>query len=135
MMKEPVTYDFDFGGKTVMVVEDNQISFKLISAILSKVNVEIVHANSGNKALELCEYGNPLDLILMDLQLPGMNGLETTRKIKSIRPDIPVIATSASTFDELEAASRKAGCSAYISKPLQFKKLLELMQSLFDPKT
>lgn len=125
-------YDFDFTGKVVLVVEDNEISFKLISAVLSRVNVGIIHASNGRKAIEMCSSNPHLNLVLMDIQLPEVNGLEATKKIKRIRPDLSVIATTANTFDEDEAACREAGCAAYITKPLQFRKLFELMQSFFD---
>ena len=72
------------------------------------------------------------DLILMDMQMPEMNGLEATQKIKLIRPKLPVIATTANTFDEDEVTCRKAGCDAFLTKPLHFRKLFELMQSFFD---
>lgn len=125
-------YDFDFTGRVVLVVEDNHISFKLISAVLSKVKIGVVHASTGRKAIQACQSEQPLDIVLMDLQLPEVDGLEATRQIKKIRPDLPVIATTANTFDADQEACMEAGCSAYITKPLKFKKLFELMQSFFD---
>ena len=125
-------YDFDFTGNVVLVVEDNRISFKLISAVLSQVKVGIVHASDGRQAIELCGGKNHFDLVLMDMQMPEIDGLEATKKIKLIRPDLPVIATTANTFDEDMLACRNAGCDAFLTKPLQFEKLFELMQSLFD---
>jgi len=125
-------YDFDFGGKMILVVEDNPISFRLISAVLGQVNVNLIHAKNGHVAIEMCE-GNPdLELVLMDIQLPGIDGLQATREIKRFRPDLPVIATTANTYDEDRAASIEAGCSGYITKPLQFRKLFELIQLLLD---
>ena len=126
-------YDFDFTGKVVLVVEDNMISFKLISAVLSRVKAEVVHATNGLQAIELCGSSDHFDLVLMDMQMPEMNGLEATQKIKLIRPKLPVIATTANTFDEDEVTCRKAGCEAFLTKPLHFRKLFELMQSFFDP--
>lgn len=126
-------YDFDFTGKVVLVVEDNMISFKLISAVLSRVKTEVVHATNGLQAIELCGSSDHFDLVLMDMQMPEMNGLEATQKIKLIRPKLPVIATTANTFDEDEVTCRKAGCDAFLTKPLHFRKLFELMQSFFDP--
>jgi len=125
-------YNFDFTGKVVLVVEDNEMSFKLILAVLSRVKVEVIHASNGRQAIEMCRSNPYLDLVLMDLQLPEVNGFEATREIRGMCPDLPVIATTANTFDEDEAACREAGFAAYISKPLQFKKLFELMQSFFD---
>ncbi|MEN8228941.1 MAG: response regulator [Bacteroidota bacterium] len=125
-------YDFDFTGKVVLVVEDNMISYKLISAVLSRVKVGVVHAANGRQAIEFCENENHFDLVLMDMQMPEVNGLEATRKIKLIRHDLPVIATTANTFDEDEVTCRIAGCDAFLTKPIQFRKLFELMQSFFD---
>lgn len=127
-------YDFDFSGKVVLVVEDNHISFKLMSAVLSKVKIGIVHASNGLRAIQACESNQPFDIVLMDLQLPEVNGLDATRQIKILRPELPVIATTANTFDADQEACMEAGCSAYITKPLQFKKLFEMMQSFFDQK-
>jgi CheY-like chemotaxis protein len=67
----------------------------------------------------------------MDMQMPEVNGLEATRTIKEIRPQLPVIATTANTFGEDELAFKEAGCDAFLSKPLQFRQLFELMQSFF----
>jgi len=125
-------YDFDFTGKVVLVVEDNMISFKLISAVLTKVNTGMVHATNGRQAIELCAAEHHFDLVLMDMQMPEVDGLEATRRIKQICPDLPVIATTANTYDEDEASFRRAGCDAFLSKPLQFRKLFELMESFFD---
>lgn len=127
-------YDYDFTGKVVLVVEDNMISFKLISAVLSKVNAEMVHAFNGRQAIELCSSENHFDLVLMDMQMPEVNGLEATRAIKRIHPNLPVIATTANTFDEDETSFKNAGCDAFLPKPLQFRQLFELMQCFFDRK-
>lgn len=125
-------YDFDFKGKVVLVVEDNEISYKLISAVLLQVNIDVVRAVNGQQAIELCAGEDRFDLVLMDMQMPEVNGLEATRQIKLVRPQLPVVATTANTFDEDEAACREAGCDAFLSKPLQFRKLFELMHSFLD---
>ena len=125
-------YDFDFSDKVVLVVEDNQISFKLIHAVLSQVKANVVHATNGKIAIELCTSGKHFDLILMDMQMPEVDGLEATRRIKQIWPDLPIVATTANTYDENARACKEAGCDGFLTKPLQFKKMFELMQSFFD---
>ena len=125
-------YDFDFSDKIVLVVEDNAISFKLISAVLKQVKANVVHAENGRKAIEACESGAHFDLVLMDLMMPEVDGLEATRRIKALRPSLPVVATTANTFDENVEACREAGCDEFLTKPLQFKKMFEMMQSFFD---
>jgi CheY-like chemotaxis protein len=131
-MERKGKYNFDFSGRSVLVVEDNIISFKLISTVLSKVNVTVSHASNGQKAIEMCRGDHHFDMVVMDIQMPELNGIEATRAIKKLRPALPVIAATANTFDDERAACREAGCDGYINKPLQFRKLFELMQSLFD---
>ena len=125
-------YKFDFSGKIVLVVEDNQISFKLISAVLSQVQAEVVHASNGRKAIEFCQSDAHFDLVLMDMQMPEVNGFDATTEIKKLRPDLVVVATTANAYEEDEIACRKAGCDAFIAKPLKFQMLFDLMQSFFD---
>ena len=116
----------------VLVVEDNQISFKLIHAVLSQVKTNVVHATNGKIAIELCTSGKHFDLVLMDMQMPEVDGLEATRQIKQIWPDLPIVATTANTYDENVRACEEAGCDGFLTKPLQFRKMFELMESLFE---
>ena len=113
-------------------MEDTFTSFKLRQAVLSQVNASVVHAKDGLQAIAHCRGDQPFDMVIMDIQMPGMNGIEATREIKKICPDLPIIAATANTFDDEERACLKAGCSAYITKPLQFNRLLGLMQKIFD---
>ena len=125
-------YDFDFSDKLVLVVEDNEISYKLIYAVLNQVNTNIVRASNGKEAIEACINNEDFDLVLMDMQMPEVDGLEATRRIKQIRPQLPIVATTANTYDENYLACKQAGCDGFLTKPLQFRKMFELMQSLFD---
>ncbi|MDF1574481.1 MAG: response regulator [Bacteroidales bacterium] len=125
-------YDFDFSDRVVLVVEDNPISFQLMNAVLRQVKTNVVHAINGRKAIEMCESEDHFDLVLMDMQMPEVDGLEATRRIKQLRPDLPVVATTANIYDENAQACKEAGCDAFLSKPLQFRKMFELMQSFFD---
>ena len=131
-MEKKKRFDFDFTGKSVLVVEDTMMSFKLMKAVLSQVNATVFHAPDGRKAIEMCSGDTHFDIIVMDIQMPEINGLDATREIKRLRPSLPVIAATANTFDDEEAACREAGCDSFITKPLKFVKLFELMQSLFD---
>jgi CheY-like chemotaxis protein len=125
-------YDFDFSDKLILVVEDNQISFKLINAVLKQVKANIRHAANGKEAIEACLSDTHFDLVLMDMQMPEVDGLEATRRIKQIRPELPIVATTANTYDENYMACKEAGCDGFLTKPLQFRKMFELMQSLFE---
>jgi two-component system cell cycle response regulator DivK len=118
----------------VLVVEDNQISFKLMNAVLKQVKANVVHATNGKRAIEECESGAHFDLVLMDMQMPEVDGFEATRRIKQIRPELPVVATTANSYQETAIACLEAGCDEFLAKPLKFRELFELMQSLFERK-
>ena len=107
------------------------MSFKLMKAIRNRANVDVVHAINGRKAIDLCSGGKLFDLVIMDLQMPEVDGIQATRAIKELRPELPVIAATANTFEDEEYACRQAGCSAYLTKPLQVNKLFRLMEELF----
>jgi len=125
-------YNYDFSDRVILVVEDNHISFKLISAVLKQVQATVVRASNGQQAIELCRSDAHFDLVLMDMQLPVVNGLEATREIKRLRPELVVVATTANAYAEDELACRRAGCDAFIAKPLNFRNMFEMMQSYFD---
>ena len=114
------------------MVEDNPISFKLMNAVLKQVKTNVVHAANGREAIELCESDRHFDLVMMDMQMPEIDGKQATRRIKVIRPDLPVFATTANSYDEDATACLEAGCDAFLTKPLQFQRMFELMQSFFD---
>ena len=128
-------YDFDFNEKFVLVVEDNTISFKLIEAMLTRVNLKLIHADNGEVAINLCRLHPEIDIVLMDMQMPILGGIEATKAITGLRPELPVIATTANAFSEDHAACMEAGCTAYITKPIDFERLFSLMESILKRET
>lgn len=124
------SYDFDFEGRKILLVEDNHVAFKVTSSMLHRAGLELDHAWTGEEAVELCR-NQFYDLVLMDMQLPGIDGMEATRRIRAIRPDQKVIAATASDYMEDREAFLKAGCEASFIKPLKFRDLFEFMQQLF----
>jgi two-component system cell cycle response regulator DivK len=125
-------FEYNFSGRTILVVEDTLMSFTLLKTILSKVRADVVHAADGAAAIEMCRESDRFDVVIMDLQMPGISGLDATRAIKEIRPELPVIAATANTFDDEEKSCREAGCDEFITKPLKFERLFEIIQNLFD---
>lgn len=111
-----------------MVVEDNFMSFKLIEAHCRRSNLEILHAADGFSAIELFKSHPEIKVILMDIQLPGMNGLDVTRTIREFDKEIPIIAATANVFEDDKIACEEAGCSYYITKPINFPELFELLR-------
>lgn len=105
--------------KKVLIVEDNELNMKLFHDLLEAKGYETYQTREGTKALELAREHRP-DLILMDIQLPEVSGLEVTRWIKdddSLK-DIPVVAVTAFAMKGDEERIREGGCEAYISKPI-----------------
>jgi CheY-like chemotaxis protein len=124
--------EYNWSTKKCIVAEDIQHNFELINEILRKTNIQVVWAKNGLEALEACIEDPKIDIILMDIHMPVMNGFEATEKLKKIRPDIPIIALTAYAMVEDKEKCMKAGCDDYIPKPIDKRILLEKMNLYFD---
>jgi len=111
--------------KTILIVEDDETSFFFLKFILTKENIKILHAQSGQDAIDLCETHPNIDLILMDIKMAGMNGIDATKIIKSRFPALPIIAQTAFALTSDKDNILKAGCDDYITKPIRKEELLE----------
>ena len=112
----------------VLIVEDDDISFNYMSKILEKTAVQIRRATTGLEAIDFCKGKCNADLILMDIQLPGMNGYEATQKIRVFLPEIPIIAQTAHALAEDRKKSLNSGCNAFITKPIKRQILLSTLE-------
>ena len=117
-------------AKTILIVEDNELNMKLFHDLLEAHGYETLQTRTGIEALELARTHRP-DLILMDIQLPEVSGLEVTKWIKEDEDlcAIPVIAVTAFAMKGDEERIRQGGCEAYISKPISVAKFLETVRS------
>lgn len=110
----------------VLVVDDLRVNFLLIKAMLNRMNAEVFWAPNGFDAVESLQRGSCYDIILLDYNMPGIDGLETAKRIKGIKPDMPVI--SMSTFTDNPAFDRKnAPFDGYLGKPVDPENLYELI--------
>lgn len=126
--KEPVKTSWK--GRKILVAEDDHSNYILISKALKTTGVELIWARDGRETLSLYnKHAAELDLVLMDIRMPEMNGYECTKEIKKHNPSMPVIAQTAYAMATERELSEKAGCDAYITKPLQMKHLLKIMQA------
>jgi PAS domain S-box-containing protein len=114
------------GGKTVLVVEDDYANALFLQEILSGLGFKLLNAYTGNEALDLLQKHSEVALILMDIRLPDINGLELTRRIKKSNPNIVIIAQTAYATPDDIIDCIKAGCSDYVSKPISNNKMLEI---------
>ncbi len=134
---EPKTYDFN--GKHILLAEDNEINREIAVELLGKVTgAEIDEAEDGEKAVRLFAESeiNYYHLILMDIQMPKMNGFEATKKIRTLdRPDaatVPIFAMTADAFAEDAEKSRRAGMNAHLSKPIEISAVLAAMNEILN---
>ncbi|UBM61120.1 PAS domain S-box protein [Candidatus Sulfidibacterium hydrothermale] len=111
----------------ILIAEDDETGFLYLKAILSPQNVEIIRTISGKEAVALTKKHPEIDLVLMDIKLTELNGLEATRQIKAFRPTLPVIAQTAHAFASDKEAALKAGCDDFITKPIAQKKLIQIL--------
>jgi len=105
--------------KIILVAEDEDINFMLLALLVSKMGYDIIRANNGLEAVEICRSDQQIDLVLMDIKMPVMNGFEATKILKELRPDLPVIAQTAYTSALDKANAFACGCSDFISKPFK----------------
>lgn len=122
--------------KTILVIEDNEMNMKLMRAVLNLGPYRMIEAFDAETGLELARQERP-DMILMDIQLPGMDGLSATRIIKADKDlmEIPVIAISGFATDNDKDAAMEVGFGAYIVKPFNVKALLEQIDHLLNTDT
>ena len=116
------------GKKRVLVVEDNALNLKLVRSLLMLEDYEVLEADNAETGIRIAKDEVP-DLILMDIQLPGMDGLSATRMIRA-DPDlqsVPVVALTAYAMLGDEQKALEAGCAGYISKPLDTKEFPQLI--------
>ena len=117
----------------VLIAEDNAGNFKLFESIL-KQDYTIVHAWNGKEAIELFRKHRP-HIILMDINMPEMNGYEATEEIRKISPEVPIIAVTAYAFASDEDRIMNSGFDAYASKPLNAQVLKRQMGDLLKKKS
>lgn len=114
---------YQWKNRVVMVVEDEPVNFYYLSELLSSSGLVLINAKSGEEAIEICQNNEKIELVLMDIQLPKMSGYEATKKIKSFKKDLPIIAQTAHFLNDEKKKAIKAGCDGYISKPIDTEEL------------
>ncbi len=119
--------------KTVLIVEDNELNMKLFRDLLEAHNINTLETNDGNSVLDIARTKKP-DLILMDIQLPEISGLDVTKMLKEDEElqSIPVIAVTAFAMKGDEEKIREGGCEDYLSKPISITEFLNVIQKYLN---
>lgn len=118
----------DLKGKTVLVAEDADSNYLFIEVLLLKTNAKVIRAINGNEAVKYCRKNKDIDIVLMDLYMPVVSGIEASIQIKSFRPDLPIIALTAYVLENDRERSLEAGCDDYLPKPIDINELFEKLK-------
>lgn len=117
-------HNFDFTNKNVLIVEDDMSSFELLKEYLIPTKAQIFHADSGETCIKAFKENGSISLVLMDIQLPGMDGYAAIREIKKINKNVPIIAQTAHSLSYDEEKALLSGCDDFITKPISEKVLI-----------
>lgn len=117
----------DWKNRVVLIAEDEEVNYILLSELLTPTGVTLLWAKDGAQAVELIKKLKRVDLILMDIKMPVMNGYAATLEIRQVNPDIPIIAQTAYAFSNDKQKAEAAGCNDYITKPISSAELIAKM--------
>lgn len=117
----------DWSSRKCLLVDDNRDMLTYLQRILQDSGINIITARSGFEAIQIVKFTPDIDLVLLDMQMPEMNGIEVTKEIRKIRQDLPIIAQSAFVFEDDKDIILEAGCDACIIKPIRREQLLETL--------
>ena len=128
IQKEIQIQDYHWNKKSILIADDEYTNYRQLNLALSNTGANIYHAKNGLEAIEIVE-NNKIDIILMDIKMPIMNGLDAAKRIKNIDKKIPIIAQTAFTLEYDEKRSFDSGCDAFLSKPIRQPQLLSLLNN------
>lgn len=129
---EAIFLDTELKGQTILVAEDEEFNFMFIKELLSKTDARLIHVLDGAKAVEAVNQDLNIDLILMDIKMPIMNGIDATKMIKKTHPQIPVIAVTAYAMTDDKEKALEAGCDGYLAKPINKDSLFSVINQCMN---
>lgn len=132
--EEYVIPSYTWKDKVILVVEDDEINYRFLEAVLQDTSAQVIHANNGSQAVELCKSINKIDLILMDIKMPEMDGFDATREIRKINSKVPVIAQTAFVQESEVKKCEDVGCNDIITKPIDIKEFFEKVDHFLKQK-
>lgn len=124
--------EFNWEDKIILVVDDTKMNFVVLKTQLRKTKAEVIWIENGYDAVQFIKNGNKADLILMDIRMPVMDGIEASRTIKVINPGIPVVIQTASVMGSAFEEISTSNCDDTIFKPIDANKLIEIIANQFE---
>ncbi len=122
----------DWTGRKIMIVEDVETNMLFFRAALSRTKATLIWAKDGMESINMCQSDPEINLVLMDLRMPNLDGFRATEAIKAIRPDLPVIAQTTFTDDVDTDRLFQAGCDDYLPKPIHLEDLIKAISKFLD---
>jgi len=122
---------YNWQGKVILVAEDEEINYLFLEEVLSRTGAKVIWAKNGFEAIQMYQQ-NEVDLILMDLKMPEMNGYESMQQIKDKKGKTKIIAQTAFAMSGEREEILEAGFDGYISKPIKISELLKLLEKNFN---
>ncbi len=123
--------EYEWHKRSILIVEDDAANLFFLKELLSRTGARVIVAINGKEAMKQYEENPGIDVVIMDIQIPEVDGYETTRQLKSRNPKIPVIAQTAFAMAEDREKCLEAGCDEYLAKPVMPYKLLQTIQGYF----
>jgi len=130
LYQENGTYNqikYNWENKTILIAEDEEANFLYLKTALCRTGVKIIRAKTGKEAVEMVKENECIDLVLMDIKMPEMNGIDATKEIKALNNNIKVIAQTAYAMEEDKISYFNAGCIDYLEKPIKRDLLLTVI--------
>jgi len=127
---EPAKHAFQ--GEHILIAEDDDLNYEYLETVLKHQNLKISHATNGMDTVKMYHSEKDIGLILMDIRMPEIDGLEATRRIRETDSQVPIIAQTAYAFASDREACMKAGCNDFITKPMKRSDLLEILHRYLD---
>jgi CheY-like chemotaxis protein len=120
------------GQLHVLVAEDEVSNYLFLEEVLQEMGAALYWAKNGNEVLDILDQNPGINMILMDIKMPELNGLEVTKIIKNKYKDIPIIAQTAYAMEEDKEKCLQAGCDEYISKPIDINELTGILNKFIN---
>jgi PAS domain S-box-containing protein len=120
-----------WNDKTILIAEDEPVNYLYLQEALKMTGVKFIYAKDGNEAINEFKNNSSINLVLMDIKMPNLNGFEATKKIKKIRKTVPVIAQTAFAMEEDKKICFESGCDDYIAKPIKYNQLITILKKYF----
>jgi len=123
---------FDWADKVFLIAEDSILNYTFLEALFQRTRVKLLWAKNGREAVEICENNDNIDLVLMDIKMPILNGLDAISEIKKFRPDLPIVVQTAYAMPEDRERSIEAGGDEHLTKPINASELFSTLSRFLN---